>query len=108
MMISLTDLMKRPSVHAKLPGQRKEREWVVYPWDGEGPVTVQTDGAIVAVDLKNARTDGTASGVGNLKGEYFHHLSPSMGAHSMEFPASFVEQVRAVVEHDAKKRGNAA
>lgn len=72
-----------PRVRGKLAGQRKARDWTVQPVD-DGSIIVQADGAIGQLDFRTRR------GVLNVKGEYFPHLSPALGAKPYEFPAEFV------------------
>jgi hypothetical protein len=72
-----------PHVRGKLAGQRKARDWSIQPVD-DGSIIVQADGAIGQFDFRTRR------GVLNVKGEYFPHLRPELGAKPYEFPAEFV------------------
>jgi hypothetical protein len=75
--------MKR--VTAKLANQRKERDWLVSPCD-DGTIIVQADGCIGQFDFR------TRKGILNLRGGYFVHLHPQLGAQRYEFPANFVRE----------------
>lgn len=67
----------------KLGNMRKDRDW--YPHlRSDGLVMASTDGAICVFNPE------TGCGLLNLKGEYFPHLSPRLGAKWFQFPAEFV------------------
>lgn len=73
-----------PRVRGKLATMRKPRDWSVQPEDNGEYIVVQGDGSIGRFNLK------TRKGVLNMRGEYFPHLSPALGAKPYEFPAEFV------------------
>jgi hypothetical protein len=82
--------MPRRDVTAKLGNMRKPVSWTVYPRSSETEdIIVQADGRIGTFSPE------TGAGLLNLKGQYFKHLSPSMGAVKYQFPADFVEACKA-------------
>lgn len=71
-------------VEANLGTMRKPRAWSVMPTDQEGQIMVQAENGIGTFDFR------TREGVLNIKGGYFMHLHPSLGAKRYEFPEEFV------------------
>lgn len=73
-----------PRVRGKLGTMRKARDWSIQPVDDGETIIVQGDGAIGTFNFR------TRQGRLNIRGEYFVHLSPALGAKPYEFPAEFV------------------
>lgn len=73
-----------PHVVGKLHKMRKAQEFTVQP-ASDGTLFVQSDKSIGKFDFK------TGKGVLNVKGSYFPHLSPVLGAFAFEFPTDFVK-----------------
>lgn len=73
-------------VTAKLGRQRKEQRYLVSPTSDEGVLMVQSDKAIGTFDFRSRM------GRLNIKGCYFPHLSPMLGAEEYEFPVEFVTE----------------
>jgi hypothetical protein len=78
-----------PSVTAKLGNQRKARRWLVSPCS-DGTMMVQ------ASDCIGQFWPQTGKGMLGLKGGYFLHLHPAMGAKPFTFPQEFVAECMAV------------
>jgi hypothetical protein len=71
-------------VVGKLATMRKPQEFSVHPYGREDLIHVQSDKSCGVFDFK------TGLGLLNMKGSYFAHLSPTMGAKTFQFPADFV------------------
>ena len=74
------------TIKAKLGNMRKEQDFICSKTD-KGNYLVQSDKSI---GMFNAE----GRGVLNVRGCYFPHLSPALGAKPYEFPTWFVAQVR--------------
>lgn len=76
-------------IHAKLGTMRKVVDWVVYPAQKDGRVTIQADNYIA---MFSTRPDGEVpTGKVLLSkrqagGAYFIHLSPACGATLVDLP----------------------
>lgn len=76
--------MHFPEVTAKLHTMRKPQEFSIFPVNDGKHIIVQSDKSIGKFDFR------TGKGVLNVKGAYFPHLSPLLGAFEYQFPAEFV------------------
>ena len=79
------------TVTAKLDTMRKPRRWSVMAQD-DGRILVQADNGIGMFD------PATGRGLLNIRGQYFPHLHPSMGAKVYVFPADFIAECRAALD----------
>jgi hypothetical protein len=95
MAISLLNISKLRTVEAKLGTMRKARRWTVNRRD-DGLIVVQAEGAIGAF-----RPD-TGRGLLNVRGGYYVHLAPSLGAKPFTFPPEFVAACIAACDHNAR------
>jgi len=73
-------------IQAKLGNMRKAQEFIAQKTD-KGNYLVQSDKSIGMFDT-------SGEGVLNIKGSYFPHLSPVLGAKPYQFPEWFVAQVK--------------
>lgn len=87
-------------IKAKLGNMRKEQEFTVYPQNDPEIVTVQSDKSIGQFFITG---ENKGKGLLNIKGSYFPHLSPNMGAISYTFPEDFVEKVIAAIPKKGQK-----
>ena len=95
-------------IHAKLGTMRKVVDWVVYPAQKDGRVTIQSDSYIA---MFSTRPDGEVPpGKVMLSkrqsgGAYFIHLSPACGASLVDLPNEVRQEVMAAMPKSGDEVG---
>jgi len=76
-------------VIAKFGRQRKPRSLIAFEADGK--IIAQGEDCIFEIDPKNKEA------IYNLKGGYFPHLSPLLGAQKGKVPQEFIDALKKVI-----------